>query len=220
MSRCRACLLSGVLLVAPLLLSACHHRAPPTHPATRPPTTASPTPARPSEAPPAAGPRVDEIALCALDPSSPRGLGLVRAVHVQGTADTLGVVDGRRVPLEEASRGGTLREAEWYRAHEPFVLEMGTARLRYDIYGTGRIIDPTDLAYLGEADGLPVFAAASEVSAVAGLLRQALARDPHLSAVLASSPRIRQVVGGLQVLYVPLRRTRCVFQGLLRRSGS
>lgn len=183
------------------------------------PAAAAAVPSERAAVPTPAPARVDEIAVCALDPSSARGLGVIQGVHVEGAADTLGVLDGRRVPLEEAARGGTLAQAAWFKAGQPFALQVGRSELRFDVYDTGRIIDPSDLAYLGEADGLPVFAAAEDLKAVRDAVEVALDRDKRLSAVIASSTQIRRTVAGLQVLYVPLQRTRCVFQALLRRNG-
>lgn len=189
-------------------------------------------PAYPEPAQPAAGPEAKEapaprpepvvsrFELCALAPTTPAGLRTIPALRVEGSADTLAVVDGHRVGLGEAVGHVTVAGDEaWFTAGKTLDILVGGRLVRYGIYDRGRIIDAADLAYVGTSGGLAVFVAAGEVEKVRAELAQRLARGHDLPVLLAVSPAIRAAFRQIQVLYVPVHATGCIFQPLLRADG-
>ncbi len=155
--------------------------------------------------------------LCALSPHSSAGLRHLEALRIEGHADTLALVEGRRLPLSEVvGEVPTARQTAWFSAKKPLVLAVGPRTLRYQIYDVGRVIEAGDLAYLGTLDGMPVYAAAADVAPVEKELKPLLAEDRDLAHLLVKSAALRTQLRAVDVLYVPLTRTGCVFQPLLR----
>lgn len=162
-------------------------------------------------------PAEHRFALCALAPRSTNGLRRLEALRIEGHADTLALVEGRRLPLSEVvGEVPTARQAAWFSAKKPLTLTVGPRTLRFQIYDVGRVIGAGDLAYLGTLDGLPVYAAAADVASMEKELKLLLAEDHDLTHVLARSTALRTRLRATDVLYVPLSRTGCVFQPLLR----
>lgn len=162
-------------------------------------------------------PAEHRFALCALSPHSANGLRRLEALRIDGHADTLALVEGRRLPLSEVvGEVPTARQAAWFSAKKPLTLAVGGRTLRFQIYDVGRVIGAGDLAYLGTLDGLPVYAAAADVASMEKELKLLLAEDHDLTHVLARSTALRTRLRATDVLYVPLTRTGCVFQPLLR----
>ncbi len=182
--------------------------APPVPPVTPPVTTkAGPAPAAPAER---------SLRLCALAPSQPSGLRTLDAVVVEGREDTLAIVDGRRVPL--AAGVGPVRvlgESAWA-SGRTLDLQVGAAVQRYRIYDVARVIEPGQLAFLGTADAVPVFAAAEDVAPVAAELARLQAAERELPMRLTGSAPLRARLREIDVLYVPARATGCIFQAMLR----
>jgi len=181
----------------------------------RPAPRDEPTPA-PVPAPPAVAKRLE---LCAVAPRTPAGLRVLHALRLEGEADTLAVLDGRRVPLAQAV--GEVRVAHqtrWFAAKEPLTIVDGPRTLRYEIYDVGRVIEPGDLTYLGMADGLPLYAAAADLAAVKPELEKLLATEHDIARLLAQSAPLRARLHAIDVLYVPLTPTGCVFQAMLRKT--
>jgi len=157
------------------------------------------------------------FALCALAPHSTAGLRRLEVLRIEGRADTLALVEGKRLPLSEVvGEVPTARQMAWFSAKKPLTLPIGQHTLRYQIYDVGRVIEAGDLAYLGMVDGLPVYAAAEDVAPAARELKPLLEEDRDLVRLLARSPALRRQLRSTDVLYVPLSRTGCVFQPLLR----
>jgi len=155
--------------------------------------------------------------LCALAPHSTAGLRRLEVVRIEGRSDTLALVEGRRLPLSEVvGEVPTAREMAWFSEKKPLTLPIGRRTLRYQIYDVGRVIEAGDLAYLGTVDGLAVYTAAEDFAPAERELKPLLAEDHDLLHLLVKSPALRTQLRTTDVLYVPLNRTGCVFQPLLR----
>jgi hypothetical protein len=175
------------------------------------------TPPVASKAGPASAAQAERsLRLCALAPSQPSGLRTLDAVVVEGREDTLAVVDGRRLPL--AAEVGPVRilgESAWATGRT-LDLQVGAAVQRYRIYDVARVIEPGQLAYLGTADAVPVFAAAEDVAPVAAELARLQGAERELPMRLTDSAVLRARLRAIDVLYVPARATGCIFQPMLR----
>ncbi len=192
-----------------------------------PPPPQAPAPAAPVETHPvekpvtkaeAAPPPLEErLTLCALAPASAAGLRALEAVHVAGTPDTLALVADKRVPLAEAvGEVPVAAQAAWYQSHLFLDLKVGAVTRHFAIYDLPRVIEAGELAYLGTVDGLPVYAAAADVAPVKNELGLLLGSERELPKLVAGNAQVRTAFRAVSVLYVPLARTGCVFQPLLR----
>ena len=113
-------------------------------------------------------------------------------------------------------------QTRWFRERHSLEVPLGRGRepRHFAIYDVGRIIEGGQLAYLGTVDRLPVFAAAEDVAPVRAELTRSLQTQTDLPRLLAASARLRASFQALEVVYVPLRRSGCVFQALVPVAGS
>jgi hypothetical protein len=183
-----------------------------------PPVVVAPAPTTPPPAPPAPPPPAEEaIRVCVIDPTAPGGTRMVDAVFVPARGDTLVTVDGQRVPLRTTV--GTVPvagTAEWFVQGQPLVLNVRGTRNEFVTFGTSRVIQPADLAFVGTVRGVPVYAAATQVQAVRQQLADAAVAGRELETVLGERAELRTAFRGVDVLYVPLQPVGCVFQPLQR----
>jgi hypothetical protein len=183
-----------------------------------PPVVVAPPPPPPPAAPPAPPPPAEEaIRVCVIDPTAPGGVRMVDAVFVPARGDTLVTVDGQRVPLRTTV--GTVPvagTAEWFVQGQPLVLNVRGTRNEFVTFGTSRVIEPADLAFVGTVRGVPVYAAATQVQAVRQQLADAAVAGRDLEVVLGERAELRTAFRGVDVLYVPLQPVGCVFQPLQR----
>ncbi|MBW3554482.1 MAG: porin family protein [Gemmatimonadetes bacterium] len=176
---------------------------------------APPPPPAPRPTPPPQ-PVEESITVCVIDPAAEGGIRTVNAIYLPERGDTMVVVNGQR----QALRGTLPRvmlasEADWFVRGEPLQLNLAPdLTLEYTTWQSGRVIPATDLAYLGQVRGLPVYASSNDVRDIrADLaeLRRAQASD-DLNDILDERQDIRDEIEDIQYLYVPLRPTGCVFQ--------
>lgn len=172
-------------------------------------------PPAPKPAPPPP-PREEHLSVCVIDPNAANGLEVVSAIYLPASRDTLVEVAGQRRPLSSTLPTNVMMatQADWFVRGEPLTLMIAPkVNLEYTTWQSARIIDPSDITYLGLARGLPVYAANQDVMTVSNqlpMLRQQTNSD--LSTMLQKSRDLRQVIEKVQYLYVPLQPTGCVFQ--------
>lgn len=171
--------------------------------------------------PPAPEPEpVEEaIRVCVVDPTIEGGVGYVDAIFLPETGDTLVVANGDRVPLREATgRAVVARDVDWYVRGEPLTLDVNGETGEFVTFGGGRIIQPDELAFLGTVNGLPVYAEADEAQDVAEELEEIreTQREGDLDDLLEQRDDLREDFEDIEILYVPLETTDCVFQPLER----
>lgn len=173
--------------------------------------------APPPPAPPA--PAEEMITVCVIDPTLEGGIGEVSAIYVPSTGDTLVIVNGQRVPIEQtARRFRTARDADWYVRGEPLTIRVNGEEAEFVTYGGERVVMPQDLALLGTINGVPVYADADEVQDIMEELEEAreARRDNDLEKILEERDDLREDFEDIEVLYIPTATTGCVFQPVRR----
>lgn len=170
-----------------------------------------PPPPAPPPAPPAPPPE-EAITVCVIDPNEPGGLRHQEAVYLPETRDTMAVVNGDRVPLANAvARVPLATDASWYVAGQPLELTYAGEMTEFVTFGTRRVIEIEELAYLGTDNGMPVYAARRDVDPI-------LQAQPgeSLNQRLDTRDDVRRAFADVDVLYVPAETTNCVFIPLQR----
>ena len=173
-------------------------------------------PPPPAPAPPPA-PVEERITVCVIDPAAENGIRTVNAIYLPERGDTMVVVNGNRQTLRSTLPGNVMlaSEADWFVRGEPLALNLAPdLTLEYTTWQSGRVIQASELAYLGTVRGLPVYASANDVSDIRADLRE-LRRaqmSDDLDDILDEREDIRGEIEDIQYLYVPLRPTGCVFQ--------
>ena len=155
--------------------------------------------------------------LCALAPDSATGLRTIQTVRRADRPDTLALVGGVRVALDRVI--GDVRvagQAPWFAAGKTLDITVGRRVQHYRTYDVGRIISPGDLAYLGTLDSVPVFVAAADIAPVQPDQVWATAGTRDLTRLIDADAALRARMRVVDVLYVPLRPTGCIFQPMLR----
>ncbi|MBI4408597.1 MAG: hypothetical protein HY561_02735 [Gemmatimonadetes bacterium] len=168
-------------------------------------------------APPA--PLEETITVCVIDPTAPGGLRTLSATFVPSTGDTLVVVNGERVTLR-STLGHVMvaQDADFFVRGEPLRLRVGDEQVEFVTFGNARLIEASDLAFLGTVNGLAVYADEEEVQDIMEELeelREARGSD-DLDEILEEHEDLREDFEDIGVLYLPLQPTGCVFQPLER----
>lgn len=180
-------------------------------PAPAPPPAPAPTPAPEPE------PVEEAVTVCVVDPTVRSGLRMQSAYYRPATRDTVVMMNGNRVPLNNAVGSVmVVRDADWYVRGEPLVLTVGNERFEYTSYQGARRIEANDLAYLGTVNGYPVYADRDEVADVVDALADARDADrtADLGRILDERDDLRDEINDVEYLYVPVESTGCVFQAL------
>jgi hypothetical protein len=180
-----------------------------------PPPPAAPEP-EPEPPPP---PAEEEIMVCVVDPTSGTGVRMQPAIRMIQSGDTLVMQGGQRVALRNVvGNVRVARNANWYVAGEPLVMEVGPDRVEFIPYGSARQVEVDELTFVGNVNGFPVYIESGEAADV----RDALAslRDARMSGdlgeILAEERDVHDELADVQFWYVPLNATDCVFQPLQR----
>ncbi|MGH7474991.1 MAG: hypothetical protein ACRELD_01755 [Longimicrobiales bacterium] len=177
-----------------------------------------PAPAAPP-APAPAPPREEALTVCVVDPTAAGGLRTLNAVYLPDQGDTLVTVNGSRVPLSTAT-GSVLvaSSADWYIAGRPLTVRLGSQTAEYVTYAGPRQIAAQDLEFVGTVNGLPVYASRNDIMDIRDELAEVreAERTGDLEDILEERRELREEFDDIQVLYVPLRSTGCVFQAVQR----
>ncbi len=200
-------------------LLACAHAGTPAPARPQPSAAVGEAVIAPGAPPPPEPPAVPEIReqLCALAPDSATGLRTLETVRRADRPDTLALVGDQRVSLAQAM--GAVRvvdDAPWLSSAGGFDLAVGGRVERYRLYDVGRVVAPTDLAYLGTVDGIPVYVATTDLVPIQPSRLWAAAGTHDLASLIQADATLRARMRSIDVLYVPLRPTGCIFQPLLR----
>lgn len=185
----------------------------------RPPVVAV-APPPPAPAPtPVPEVRREAINVCVVDPTSPGGLRMQAATLIEGR-DTVITVGGTDRPFRE-SVGNVMvaSNADWYVRGQPLTMTIGKQNVEFATYGTARVIEPTDLAFLGTVNGVPVYADKDEVQDVIEELNELnrAQAGTDLGKILEEHKDLREDLDDVKVVYVPMYATGCVFQGVQRQ---
>lgn len=184
----------------------------------RPPVVAVAPPPAPAPTP-VAEVRRESINVCVVDPTAPGGIRMQAATLIEGR-DTVITVGGTDRPLRE-SVGNVMvaSNADWYVRGQPLSMRVGTQNIEFATYGSARVIDAADLAFLGTVNGIPVYADRAEVQDVIEELDElnAANRGTDLGKILEEHKDLREDLNDVKIVYVPLYATGCVFQGVQRQ---
>jgi hypothetical protein len=98
----------------------------------------------------------------------------------------------------------------------PLTITVGTQKLEYATYGSARVIESTDLSFLGTVNGVPVYADKNEVAEVIKELDDLRAANAgkDLGQILEEHRELRDEIDDVKVLYVPMTATGCTFQAV------
>lgn len=161
----------------------------------------------------------EDLSVCVVDPTSTTGLRMQSAVLVGGR-DTVVVVGGQDRPFATSvGTVSTAANADWYVRGQPLTVKVGNSNMEFATYGTSRVISSDDLAYLGNVNGMPVYADRNDVKDVMDELndvRKAQA-GADLGEILNQQKDLRAALDKVKVLYVPMQPSGCVFQAVQRQ---
>ncbi|HEY0673030.1 MAG TPA: hypothetical protein VGD27_12210 [Longimicrobiales bacterium] len=184
----------------------------------RPPVVAVAPPPAPAPTP-VPEVRREAINVCVVDPTAPGGIRMQAATLIEGR-DTVITVGGTDRPLRE-SVGNVMvaSNADWYVRGQPLSMRVGNQNIEFATYGSARVIDAADLAFLGTVNGMPVYADRAEVQDVIEELDElnAAHRGTDLGKILEEHKDLREDLNDVKIVYVPLYATGCVFQGVQRQ---
>ena len=101
---------------------------------------------------------------------------------------------------------------------QPLAITSADNRMEFVSFGTSRLIEAGDLTYLGTVRGLPVYADRSQVGTVGTQLAEIRTStgSSDLEVILADRSALTSDLEDVEMLYVPLQPTGCVFQPLQR----
>ncbi len=178
-----------------------------------------PPPAPPPPPPPAPEVRRESISVCVVDPTAPGGIRMQTATLIE-RRDTVISVNGTDRPFRE-SVGNIMvaTNADWYVAGKPLTMTVGTSKVEFATYGTPRVVEATDLAYLGMVNGYPVYADKDDVADVIDELNDLnkAQQGRDLGEILNQQKDLREALNDVKVLYVPMNATGCTFQAVQRQ---
>lgn len=163
------------------------------------------TPPQRQTPPPPPPPREDDIGVCILDPAA-GGMRTVDARFRHASSDTVVMQGGTARPIRQlVSSVNTAGNADWYVRGAPFVLQMGQVREEFVTYGRPESLGCGSLAYVGMANGYPVYVRPSDIADYRGELQNALARhNGDLAATLAAERTLRDRFDAVRTIYLPV----------------
>jgi hypothetical protein len=182
-----------------------------------PPVVVAPPP--PPAPTPAPAPREERVSVCVIDPTQDTGVRTVQAIYLVDQGDTVVVQGTNRVALRMTTGNVVVApEASWYVAGEPLVFTVSDARTEFVSYGGARVIPSGSLAYLGNQNGIAVYADADDVADVREQWRELrnARRDGDIDDILENRAELVEEFGEIEFLYVPMDPVGCVFQALQR----
>jgi len=176
-----------------------------------------PPPPPPPPAPPTI--RRDAISVCVIDPTAPGGIRMQAATLIEGR-DTVIVVGGSDRPFRE-SVGNVMvaTNANWYVQGQPLTMAVGKNNVEFTTYGSPRMVEAADLAFVGTVNGYPVYADRDDVADVIDELNELnrARAGTDLGKILEENRELNDELDDLKVLYVPMNATGCVFQAVQRQ---
>jgi len=181
----------------------------------------APAPPPPPPAPTPA-PVIEERAtqVCVVDATNPAGLRVVDATFVPSTNETYVMQNGNRVTVTTAFGSAPVASsADWFVQGQPLTLSIGpTGKAQYTTYGSSRMINASDLGYLGTVHGLPVYADRDDIKDVQHQLDELRSAQSNgdLNDILNQQKDLQKRLDTMKVVYVPLQPTGCVFQAMQR----
>jgi hypothetical protein len=100
------------------------------------------------------------------------------------------------------------------------VHELGAqVKVEFVTTNTPRVVEASELAFLGTINGLPVYADRDDVQDVRAQLDELnrAQRGTDLAKILEEHKDLRQDLADVKIFYVPMQPTGCVFQAVQRQ---
>ncbi|HEX6588812.1 MAG TPA: outer membrane beta-barrel protein [Longimicrobiales bacterium] len=183
-----------------------------------PPVVVAPPPPPPAPVTPA--PREERVTVCVIDPTQDTGIRTVQAIYLVDEGDTVVVQGNNRVALRSTTGSVVVApRTSWYVAGEPLVFTTApNTRVEYTSYGGARVIPSGSLAYLGNQQGIAVYADADDVADVREQWRELrnANRAGDVDDILENRAELVEEFNEIEFLYVPMDPVGCVFQALQR----
>jgi len=183
------------------------------------PIVVAPPPPPPAPEPVPVTVRRDAVTVCVIDPTAPGGIRMQTATVIEGR-DTVITVGGTDRPFRE-SVGNVMvaTNADWYVQGQPLTMKVGTNNVEFTTYGSPRMVEATDLAYMGTINGYPVYADRDDVADVIDELNELnrARAGTDLGQILEEQRELNDELDDVKVLYVPMTATGCVFQAVQRQ---
>lgn len=181
----------------------------------------APAPMAPPPPPPAPAPTVsrEPLSVCVVDPTATNGLRM-QSAYLVGGRDTVIVANGADQPFNSSiGYVPTASTADWYVRGQPLTINVGTTKMEYATYGSTRVVNSEDLAYLGTVNGIPVYADRNDVSGFINDWNTAnsTVSSRDLGMTLNGQKTLRTNFEKVKVLYVPMASSGCVFQAVQRQ---
>ncbi|HEX6558481.1 MAG TPA: hypothetical protein VF021_03445, partial [Longimicrobiales bacterium] len=179
----------------------------------------APAPVAPPPPPPAPVVSREAMSVCVVDPTAPNGLRM-QSAYLVGGRDTVVVVNGGDQPFSTSiGTTPTASTADWYVRGQPLTITVGNGKLEYATYGSSRVVNSSDLAFVGTVNGIPVYADRNDVSGFINELNDVnrTHAGQDLGIVLNDQRTLRTSFENVKVLYVPMSPSGCVFQAVQRQ---
>ena len=186
---------------------------------TPPPAPVAPTPQPQPQPQPE---RTESLTICVVDPTAPGGIRMQSVTFYPTRGDTMVNVNGQNVLLRNAVGNVMVASsADWYVRGQPLTMTVGGERIEFVTTGSARMVEASELAFLGTVNGLAIYADKDDVADV----REELAelnraqRGTDLAKILEEHKDLREDLADVKVFYVPLQPTGCVFQAVQRQEA-
>jgi len=166
--------------------------------------------------------REEAVTVCVIDPTAPGGIRMETATFIPSRGDTLITVNGQRVLLRNAVGNVMVASnADWYVRGQPLSMTVGGEKIEFVTTDTPRMVEASELAFLGTVNGLAVYADKDDVADVREELNELnrAQRGTDLAKILEEHKDLREDLADVKVFYVPLQPTGCVFQAVQRQEA-
>jgi hypothetical protein len=181
-----------------------------------PPVVTAPPP------PPPPAPTREAVTVCVIDPTAPGGIRMETTAFYMSNAprDTMITVNGQEVLLRNAVGNVMVAQnADWYVRGQPLSIMVGKEKVEFVTTGTARMVESSDLAFLGTINGMAIYADKDDVTDIREEIDELnrANRGSDLAKILEEHKDLREDLAKVKTFYVPLQPTGCVFQAVLQQ---
>ena len=134
--------------------------------------------------------------------------------------DTMITVNGQEVLLRNAVGNVMVAQnADWYVRGQPLSMMVGKEKVEFVTTGTARMVESSDLAFLGTINGMAIYADKDDVTDIREEIDELnrANRGSDLAKILEEHKDLREDLAKVKTFYVPLQPTGCVFQAVLQQ---
>jgi hypothetical protein len=191
-------------------------------PAPQEPTPPPPVVQQPPPPPPPPAATRESVTVCIIDPTAPGGIRIETTAFYMSNAprDTMITVNGQQVLLRSAvGNVMTASSADWYVRGQPLTMTVGNEKIEFQTTGSARMVEASDLAFLGTVNGMAIYADKDDVVDIREEINELnrANRGSDLAKILEEHKDLREDLAKVRTFYVPLQPTGCVFQAVLQQ---